>query len=133
MYQNALVILREKLPENRTRIANSLVGLGQTLVLQSRAKEAEPLLREALEIRLTMLGDADWRTAEAKSLLGLCLAALEQYEDAESLLSQSYATLKEVRGEDHTITKQTLDRLINLHESWGRTDEAEAYRKLRLY
>ena len=48
------------------------------------------MLHEALRIRKKTFGDTDQQTAQAKRSLGACLVALARYEEAETLLQESY-------------------------------------------
>jgi serine/threonine-protein kinase len=130
LYRQALDLRRKKLPAGHPDIAYSLIGLGRLLSDKGTPRDAEPLLREGLDIRRKAFPTGDWRTAEAESVLGGCLAALHRYDEAEPLLVESYATLKAKRGERNNLTQQTLKRLIDLYEAWGKPDQAAQYRAL---
>ena len=56
-------------------------------------QEAEPLLREGLDIRRATLSADDWRVAYAQSTLGGCLVVLGRFAEAEPLLVPSYEQL----------------------------------------
>ncbi|HLG14769.1 MAG TPA: serine/threonine-protein kinase [Blastocatellia bacterium] len=130
LYRRALDLRRRKLREGHPDIAHSLVGFGLFLTDKGTPLDAEPLLREGLEIRRKAFSAGDWRTAEAQSVLGGCLAALKRYDEAEPLLVESYATLKAKRGDRDRTTQQTLKRLISLYEAWGKSEKAAPYRAL---
>lgn len=129
-YSQALELRRKKLPEGHPDIALSLIGLGQLLTDRAMPQNAGPLLREALEIRRKTLPSGDWRIAEAESALGGCLAALKKYDEAEPLLTSSYATLKAKRGERNRTTQETVKRLVALYEAWGKPEKVAQYRAL---
>ena len=97
---------------------------------KQKAAEAEPLLREGLDIFLDKLGAEHWQTGEAKSVLGRCLTALDRYADAEPLLLEGYQTLEKALGEQDRNTQSALRRLVALYEAWGQPGKAIPYRTL---
>jgi hypothetical protein len=58
-------------------LAEALVPLGEVLIDQGRAREAEPLLREALAIQEKAFGKNDPRSGEAARILGRAVAPRE--------------------------------------------------------
>ncbi len=74
--------------------ADSAAALGSLLLRTGRVQEAEPLLREALEIRTQRLRGDHRQVAEAESLLGECLMRQKRYADAMGLLTRSDAVLR---------------------------------------
>ena len=82
-----------------TMLAKSLHLLADILLHNDAPEEAEPLLRECLEIRWACEADDDRLIANTETLLGGCLTAPERYEEAESLLLESYPRI-EVTGEE---------------------------------
>jgi tetratricopeptide (TPR) repeat protein len=92
-----------------------LRSLGTLLFLRGEAEGAEPLLRQALEIRRRHFGDRDVRVASAESSLARALHALGRLEEAEGLLATVLATRRELLGEDHphvALTKKDLAALL---------------------
>ena len=79
-------------------------------------------MREALATFRSKYEGAHWRTAEAESVLGACLAGLGRHEDAEHLLSESHETLRRLRGERAFITRQAHERLHAFYQQ--ESDEA---------
>jgi len=63
--------------------------------------------------------------AEARGALGACLTAQRRYAEAEPLL---VASLEGLRG--RSGAGRAAARLVRLYEAWGRTEQAEAYRRL---
>jgi len=62
--------------------APALVGLGRSLLAQSKLEQAEPHLRAALEL--------DAKSASARRALGEWLVSARKFEEAETLLSKLY-------------------------------------------
>ena len=77
------------------KIAESLIGFAALLSDTGRAGEAEPLLREALEVRLGQHRPVAWRVAEARLELGGALLRDGRAADAEELVRSASAVLVE--------------------------------------
>jgi hypothetical protein len=93
-----------------------------------RAREAEPLLRNGLELRQRALPSGHWLIAASESALGACLVASRRFREAEGLLLQGYEGLRVSRGDTHERTVEVRSRLVALYEAWGRPDRAAAFR-----
>jgi hypothetical protein len=102
--------------------------LGTSLVELGRPREAEPFLRESLELRRRALPPGHWLIASAESTLGACLTAERRFREAEPLLLHGFEGLKGARGEGHELTAAARGRLVALYEMWGRPDRAAAWR-----
>ena len=59
-----------------------------------------------------------------------CLAAQERFEEAEPLLAESHPVLLERRGVGDRRALQAVARVVALYERWGRSEEAERFRRL---
>lgn len=75
---------------------------------------AEPLLRHALQVRRRAFPEGNWRTAIAESLLGEALTGLGRYDEAERMLVEAAAALKDVPGQQGREARLTQDRLVAL-------------------
>ncbi len=104
------------LPSGHLSKTNPMTGYGMLLCLTGQAAKAEPLLREAISVRLNQLGENHYRTAVSQSALGECLTSLKQFEEAETLLVQAFATLSEHFGPDHNSTIRTKVSLNKLYK-----------------
>jgi serine/threonine-protein kinase len=96
--------------------ASTLVGLGDGLVTLGRAREAEPLLREALASRAAVLPAGHWQIAEAQSALGACLSALGRVDEAAPLLEGALPVLARRGGPADPHTAEAVRRL-NIHRA----------------
>lgn len=68
------------------------------LAAAGKGREAEPLAREALAFfRASAAGG--WRSADAESVLGGCLAFQGRFREAEPLLLESYPILQKDPGD----------------------------------
>jgi tetratricopeptide (TPR) repeat protein/predicted Ser/Thr protein kinase len=104
--------------------AITLERLGRVLMAKGQFADAEPILRECLELRRQALGTNHWLTYHAENDWGVCLARLGRYNAAEEALTASHAGLLEAFGAEHEHTQTARDRLAGLYEAWGRPAEA---------
>ena len=123
--------LFEHHPDSATHAA-SLAIRGATLLLEGKPAEAELKLRESLMILRKVQPD-DWRTFDTESMLGEALLGQKKYDAAEPLLLSGYEGMKR-RKERISLADQprlirSLERLVTLYESWGKTDAAMRWRK----
>src|SRR5262249_34542910 len=123
---------KAKLGAEHADVAGALFTLGIVLLKQKNYAQAEPVLRECLQIRGKKLPD-DWRVFNTKSLLGGSLLGQKNYVEAESLLLQGYEGMKRRAGKINQIHKHYLlearDRLVQLYDAWSKRDKAEEWRK----
>jgi eukaryotic-like serine/threonine-protein kinase len=132
LYRELIARQRVQTPGNGRNLAVSLGMLGLNLLTQQEWAEAEPLLRECLNIREK--GDPDsWATFYTKSLLGAVLLGQRKFAEAEPLLLQGYEGVKQ---REQTIPPQTrprltetIDRLVQFYQTTGKKDEAAKWRK----
>ena len=97
------------------QVAAYRVNLARLLLMRKKAAEAEPLLRQALEIRMKAFPEGDWRIATAKSLLGEALTAMGRYDEAERFLLEAKRVLKDGPGQEGREAKSTAERLAALY------------------
>ncbi|HEX8141097.1 MAG TPA: tetratricopeptide repeat protein [Pyrinomonadaceae bacterium] len=101
---------------------------GLALTHTGRAKEAEPLLRKALDQHTGNDPRHVDVIAASQGALGECLTAQARYSAAEPLLLESYENLKTSAGADDPGTKLALRRLVTLYENWKKPEKAAEYR-----
>jgi serine/threonine-protein kinase len=102
--------------------------LGRVLSTTGRAREAEPLLREALAVLEPRVPRQSNPMATMLGNLGDCLAAQTRYAEAEPLLNESYTILKAVHVHESPVLDEARQRLVSLYEAWGKPQEAARYR-----
>lgn len=81
----ALAMARKALPPRNIGIGTPLFALARAKLALERAREAEPLLREALALRTPPLADHDLRVLEVKASLVNALAGMGRTDDARAL------------------------------------------------
>jgi tetratricopeptide (TPR) repeat protein len=104
------------------------VNLGRVQLARKDPASAEPLLRQALQIRRRAFSESDWRIATARSLLGEALTSLGRYDEAERLLLEAKAALKDGPGPAGREARSTAERLSALYKAWGRPEKTAAPR-----
>jgi len=72
---------------------------------------SEAILRECLTIRQLMLGESDWRTAQAKSLVGNALLHLDRFDEAGHMLKESLEQLQSAEGTPAEELQKARSRL----------------------
>ena len=88
-------------------------------------RQAEPLLRQAVEIRRTLFGGDHPDTLISMGDLALLYHKQGRYDEAEPLYLETLATSRRVLGDDHPDTLSPLNNLALLYKHLGRYDEAE--------
>jgi eukaryotic-like serine/threonine-protein kinase len=132
LFRQTLTARRKFSPADDPNLANALIGLGFTLIKLDRPTEAEPLLREAMEIEQKKAPD-NWGTFETRNRLGVALLGQKKYAEAESLIVQGYEGMKAREAKIPPQHKKRLteaaERVVQLYDAWGKPDQAAAWRK----
>ena len=108
----------QNLPKGTSYYGTAYIALGRAMTKRGRAREAEPLLREALAIgqKSSRRGDI----AEIRGYLAECLIAQKRYAEAEPLLIESYQTLKSSQVPASPALKEARERLASFYAAWGK-------------
>ncbi len=113
--------------QNPVRL-RAMSDLSAVLLAQGKAAEAESLARRCRDCQEATLPHGHWRTALTENLLGGCLTALHRYDEAESLLCDSYRVLKSSASVLPSQRKEAVTRCIRLYEAWHKPAEAAKWR-----
>lgn len=108
-------------------IASTLVDFGVVLATRGKCREAEPLLRRALQQERGRWPPEHERVVRPQRQLGTCLANLRRFDEAESLLLDTYRTVIEV-GRPTGAVVDIARELVRLYELWDRQELAARYR-----
>jgi CHAT domain-containing protein/tetratricopeptide (TPR) repeat protein len=92
---------------------------------QGRPREAEPLLRLAIEVRRKSFGDQDRRTAAGYVSLALNLDTQSRDAEAEVYFRKALAIQRAALGARHPDVGMTLNNLASCLDDQGRHAEAE--------
>lgn len=93
----------------------ALLVEGLSLTRTGHAADGEKIVRQAVRLRHAKLPPSHYWVAVADSCLGECLMLQGRYAEAEPLLTASYNSLKERRGENDPVTIQAQLRVAELN------------------
>ncbi len=133
LFTEALEITREQADgSDHLWAAVMLNNIARAAVARGNFAAGEARIREALAIFRRLSPDGkSWRIANAQSILGACLAGLGHYREAEVLLLASYPIVRDRTAASNTYTRDLLDRIVALYDSWGKPEQAAEYRALQ--
>ncbi len=110
--------------DRRANVATSLRSLATALYVAGELDAAEPLLREALDLRLAIYGAGSVRVAAVLGSLGRVELARGRLDAAEPLLAETLEIRRRKLGEDHlhtALAKKDLASLLIEAEGEGAT------------
>jgi eukaryotic-like serine/threonine-protein kinase len=134
LQRNELARLRRKLRAEDPKLADAIAGVTRSLLAQKKFTEAEAPARESLAIREKAIPD-DWRTFNARSLLGGSLLGQKKYAEAEPFLLAGYEGMKQreksIPAAGKVRISEAIQRLAEFYETTGQPEkEAEWNQKL---
>jgi Flp pilus assembly protein TadD len=119
MLRKILDARRRALGPDHPSTGEVCAALGELKLEQHNYAEAEALLRDALRIGEKARPDS-WRTYQTRSLLGVSLAGLGRFAEAEPLEVAAYRGLLDrqssIPAEQRYIVKQAQERMAQLYE-----------------
>ncbi len=114
----ALELDRAMYPEGNDVLAGDIFHLASALLDAGRPEEAEPLLRSLLAAPYD-LGSEHARTPGRLRVLGTCLAALGQYEEAAQWLEQAVERAEAILGAQDRETAAAREALARVLDAAG--------------
>ena len=96
---------------------------------QGKYDEAEPLYKECLAKRETILGKDHPNTLQSMNNLALLYKSQGKYDEAEIVYKECLAKRETILGKDHPSTLNTMNNLALLYKSQGKYAEAETLLK----
>ncbi len=96
--------------------------------------ETEPLARECPAVRQILIAN-EWRTFNARAILGKGLLGQKKYTEAEPLLLAGYKGMKQrvdkIPPAGKPRLEETLERLVQLYAETDRPQQAAEWKKKR--
>jgi serine/threonine protein kinase len=129
LYHEAIKFRRQVLGEDHPYTIDSLRGLGLLRAEQERYKEAEMLLTESLERRRRVQGPEYYRTIHNMVRLGWVYTEQQRYNEAEAILLDAFELSYRVLGPLDQITIESIGKIVELYEAWGKPEKANEWRK----
>ncbi|MEM1094624.1 MAG: serine/threonine-protein kinase [Bacteroidota bacterium] len=127
-YDRAVATFEDVLPDGHPMMAYPVVGLGRIHLREGQPAEAEPLLRQALQLRLDHVDADSPLVAEAQLELGVSLLRMDQTNEAEPLLTAAVHTFRSQNGVDGANTQRAYEQLAALYDAKNQPRQAAAYR-----
>ncbi len=134
-FRAALELRRAHYPPGSDEIAQAETGLAQTLQERGRLEDAEPLLRDALQIRRDASArdaasdearrKATDRLSESLGNLADLLERRGDYAAARQLHEESLPLIRDVHGTESRSYATTLNFLASIHEKLSEYERAE--------
>jgi eukaryotic-like serine/threonine-protein kinase len=106
LFRAAVSSYSKVLPPNHSSLTAALAGLGRVLVDRNETTAALPLLQRAVEIGSASLPPESPALAMAKISLANALARLHRYDQAESLLRDSYQIVIDTQARNSAVARQ---------------------------
>lgn len=126
-FRENLAARRALFGDHHEEVAQTLNGLGGTLLAQGRHHEAVASYRAALDIRLALYGQDHREVATGYANLGAALRLMGQHAAAEEAARLSLDIRTRVLGAEHPHTTTSLNNLGVLMLDQDRLDDAEPY------
>jgi CHAT domain-containing protein len=121
-----VVRLSQLTPEDRRRLrqANTLNQQVIFLRQRGRSREALPLVRQTMEIRLQLLGGDHPDYADSLNRLARIYQAMGEYRQALPLFEQALDLRKRILGTDHPLYAASLNNLAGHYQAMGNYRQA---------
>ena len=110
-YESSLEVLRQKLEPGDHRFSGVLGMLGRALLQTERYAEAEPLLRECVDIRARHY-PGHWIQATAKARLGASLALQGKRDEGRPLMVSALTMLRAMQNRPPELDAKVIQWLI---------------------
>jgi tetratricopeptide (TPR) repeat protein len=134
LLEQALAKFKEQLGPEHPNTLTSMNNLAQTYQKKGDFVQAERLLRQCLAFRQQKQPDA-WGTFLTQVQFGASLLGQKKYSEGEPLLVQGYEGLKQrqatIPAPNKKCLTESLERLVQLYDAWGKPDEAKKWRAER--
>ena len=124
-HQQRLALAEAQELSNSTLIASASSDLAQLLQAIHRFREAEPLMRRALEINEAVLGRRDPVVAIRLNNLAGLLMATNMFTEAEPMFRRAFEMDEAALGRHHPVVAIRLNNLATLLGETQRFEEAE--------
>lgn len=124
--RKVLESLRRKYSDEHPKVALALGNLGAALLTDGHPDQAEPLLRQSVDMYVRVSGPITFSAGNVRSHLGACLTDLRRFQEAERELLEAQSVLEQRAAPGHERIIRNLRRLVQLYEAWNRVAPAAA-------
>ncbi|MHC4416317.1 MAG: protein kinase domain-containing protein [Planctomycetota bacterium] len=130
LFEQLVGIRRQAEAPDKAKLAYALVLLGGRKVNLNKPVEAEPILRESLELRREVLSRGSWLVGSVESILGESVQMQGRFEEAEPLLLNGCAIMAKDPDAPEKSKREGVERLVRLYEGWGKPVKAIEFQTL---
>lgn len=123
-----LRIARSNLRDDHPRVLTYTANMARVRIARGAGAATESSLRRVLGARQRFYPAADWRIAQAQSLLGAALMAQARYAEAEPLMIAADNGLQPIAGPQARERLANRARLVSLYGLLKRPQQADFYR-----
>jgi len=131
LFGEYFALQRKKQGPNVPAFATTLAVVSERLLKASQFANAEPYLRECLEIHLATQ-PTEWTTFNTQSMLGGSLFGQLKYAEAEPLLLAGYEGLRQRKDRIPAAAtirlSEALQRLVDLYTAWDKPEQAARWK-----
>jgi hypothetical protein len=130
--REALAIIRKQFGDDHAATATEVHDLAYVIgKIPGREVEAERLFREALQVRRRVQGLGDAAAVDTAFRLAQVLGEQQKFEEAETLLQESYAALAANRasGPAQAFEPILLQWIIEQYRNWGKPEQAAQWER----
>jgi len=117
-------MIQSLLDADHPDVAITRTGLAVMLVKTDRGEEALEPARLAIEPLDAAYGSDHWRSLWARATLGAALVSIDSYDEAETLLTESYEGLRQSPGARRFHIETVRGQLADLYRLTDRPGEA---------
>jgi serine/threonine protein kinase/tetratricopeptide (TPR) repeat protein len=128
LLREAVAIYRKQ-PGHEDSTIYPLHYLARSLILQDKPVEAEPVIREALEMATKVFGKGHWTTINQRNVLRSALGAQGRWEEAEAIDRESLNDVQKSFGNEHAAVATAMYALANSLQYEGKLAEAERFQR----
>jgi serine/threonine-protein kinase len=121
-FREALRIYAAALPAQHVYVASARTGLGESLIAQGRVSDGYGEEAHAIDIWRKNVPENDAHIANAEAVSAHALALQGHFEQAEPVLSESYARMRAAFGPGDARTQRASAWLAELYRSTNRAE-----------
>jgi tetratricopeptide (TPR) repeat protein len=126
LYRHVLAIDEPKFGRDHPAVGRTLTNLSLLLCQRGKAESGLPLSERGLAIAKKHSGPNAWEFAATEAAVGVCLAALHRFPEAEATLLAALEGIERTLGPTHWRADSAKARLGRLYLAWGKPERAAA-------
>jgi tetratricopeptide (TPR) repeat protein len=132
LLRDALALLDPRMEANDPSLAAVYYDLGEAFRLAKVNDSAVIYYREALNRQQIGLGKYDLQVARTWNNMGLSLAALDKFGEAEEAYNKALTSMERVLGADDLEVGYCIENLVSLYVKLGKNEQAGRLASLAL-